>query len=356
MAPPTVPSYGRDRRIASPSSVADGMPYGLDGGDDVNARALLGGRLGLGMAALGRPAYINIRHAADFPGERSPDAMRLQAEAVLDAAFANGIRYVDTARSYGQAEAFTRAWLDARRVSPREIAVGSKWGYVYEGNWQLEAPRHERKEHSLSMLERQVQESTSILGEYLRLYQIHSATLESRVLEDRSILDALARLKERPLVIGLTTSGTSQAETLRRAMSVVRGGERLFGAVQSTWNLLETSCEEALREAKQAGMMVILKEVLANGRLTSRGDVRETSELRRVASSQGVTPDAVAIAAALSRPWADLVLLGASTVEQLEANVKAGQVRLSAEDQRALDGMREPPQRYWETRSRLSWN
>src|SRR5512146_1894504 len=147
----------------------------------VNALRLPEGRLGLGMAALGRPAYINLRHASDFPRERTVEAMRLQAHGVLDAAFAHGIRYVDAARSYGQAEAFVRAWLDARRLSPDQIAVGSKWGYVYEANWGIDAPVHERKVHSLWTLERQVGESTAILGPYLRLYQIHSATLESRV-------------------------------------------------------------------------------------------------------------------------------------------------------------------------------
>lgn len=314
------------------------------------------GRLGLGMAALGRPAYINLRHASDFARERTPEAMRVQAHAVLDAAFASGIRYVDTARSYGQAEAFTRAWLDARHLSPREVAVGSKWGYVYEADWKIDVPRHERKEHSLAMLERQIEESTSILGNYLRLYQIHSATLESGVLEDESILDALARLKERPLLIGLTTSGPRQAETIRRAMSVVRGGERLFGAVQSTWNLLERSCEEALQEAKQAGMTILVKEVLANGRLAARGDEREAPALHELAARKGATPDAVAIAAALSRPWADLVLLGASTVDQLHSNVKGTQLRLSAQDHAHLDRLREPPEQYWELRSRLPWN
>jgi aryl-alcohol dehydrogenase-like predicted oxidoreductase len=322
----------------------------------VTDRQLPGGRLGLGMAALGRPAYITIRHASDFAGDRTPEAMRLQAHAVLDAAFASGIRYVDTARSYGLAEVFVRSWLDARHFSSRDIAVGSKWGYVYEANWRVDAPRQERKEHSLSMLERQVQESTSILGEFLQLYQIHSATVESRVLEDDAILDALARLKERPLVIGLTTSGPSQAETVRRAMSVVRGGEPLFGAVQSTWNVLERSCEEALREAKQAGMTVLVKEVLANGRLTARGDVQDGSALRRIASSKGVGLDAVAIAAALARPWADVVLLGATTAEQLHENVRACQVQLSARDQQLLDSLREPPEQYWSIRARLPWN
>jgi aryl-alcohol dehydrogenase-like predicted oxidoreductase len=191
------------------------------------------------------------------------------------------------------------------------------------------------------MLERQIEESTSILDGYLRLYQIHSATLESGVLENGPVLDALARLKERPLTIGLTTSGPGQAETLRRAMEIRRGGEPLFGAVQCTWNLLERSAETALREAKQAGMTVIVKEVLANGRLTARG---------------GNTSDAKAIAAALAQPWADLVLLGPTTIGQLQSNLKSLEVRLSADELRQLDGMREDPARYWAARARLPWN
>ncbi|HYD39407.1 MAG TPA: aldo/keto reductase [Anaeromyxobacter sp.] len=318
-------------------------------------RRHIAGRLGLGTAALGRPAYIAVQHAADFR-DRTPEAMERQAHAVLDAAFRHGIRYVDVARSYGLAERFVRSWIDARGLSPVDVAVGSKWGYVYVGDWRVDAPVHERKEHSLAMLERQARESTSILREHLRLYQIHSATLESGVLEDDAILDALARLKERPLVIGLTTSGPRQAETLRRAMAITRGGAPLFGAVQATWNVLERSCEEALQEASQAGMIVFLKEVLANGRLTSRGDAREGSALARIAASRGVTPDAVAIAAALSRPWADVVLVGPSTVEHLASNLAARQVQLTAGDLAALEALREPPARYWDTRARLPWN
>lgn len=44
----------------------------------------------------------------------------------------------------------------------------------------------------------------------------------------------------------------------------------LFDCVQVTWNLLEQSAGAALREAHQAGMDIIVKEGMANGRLTQR--------------------------------------------------------------------------------------
>ena len=57
-------------------------------------------RLGLGMAALGRPGYINLGHSSDI-ADRSVEAMRKAAHDTLDAAYEAGIRYIDCARSYG---------------------------------------------------------------------------------------------------------------------------------------------------------------------------------------------------------------------------------------------------------------
>ena len=52
---------------------------------------------------------------------------------MLDAAYAAGVRYVDAARSYGLAEAFLGTWLRARTLSPDALTIGSKWGYTYVG-------------------------------------------------------------------------------------------------------------------------------------------------------------------------------------------------------------------------------
>ena len=76
---------------------------------------------------------------------------------------------------------------------------------------------------------------------------------------------ALAELRAEGVAIGFTTSGPGQADTIRRALEV--GG---FDTVQSTWNLHERSAEAALAEAHDAGLQVIVKEALANGRLTDR--------------------------------------------------------------------------------------
>jgi aryl-alcohol dehydrogenase-like predicted oxidoreductase len=304
-------------------------------------------RVGVGLAALGRPGYINLGHAEDLRGRSEVGAMERNAHEVLDAAFAGGVRYFDGARSYGRAEAFLASWLELRGLSPSDVTVGSKWGYTYTAGWRVDAEAHEVKDLSAPTLRRQLAESRAILGQHLRLYQIHSATLESRVLEDGEVLEELARLREERTAVGLTATGPGQAETIRRAVAV--GG---FDAVQATWNLLERSAAGALAEAHAAGVGVIVKEALANGRLTARGD----SMLANIARKRRMTPDALALGAALAQPWADVVLSGATTVEQLESNLSALDVEYDDELDLQLAALAEEPARYWAARAALPWN
>ena len=197
-------------------------------------------RMGLGLAALGRPGYINLGHADDLQRNYDVEAMEQHAYEVLDEAWALGIRYFDAARSYGRAENFLVSWLASRKINPQSVTIGSKWGYTYTADWQITAEHHEIKEHSLPVLNRQIDESCGLLGSQLDLYQIHSATLESGVLDNLPVLSRLAELRDGGLAIGLSMSGPAQSEILLRAMEIEFGGKPLFSAVQATWNLLAT--------------------------------------------------------------------------------------------------------------------
>jgi aryl-alcohol dehydrogenase-like predicted oxidoreductase len=303
-------------------------------------------RLGLGLAALGRPGYINLGHGDDLGARKDVATLEREAHAVLDAAYDGGIRYFDAARSYGRAEEFLASWLERRGLSPGAVTVGSKWGYTYTADWHVDAEVHEVKDLSLATLQRQLAESRALLGQHLRLYQIHSATLESGVLDDRALLEELSRLRETGLAIGLTVTGMQQAQTIERALDV-----GIFDTVQATWNLLEQSASSALAAAHEAGLGVIVKEALANGRLTARGDVALVQEL---AERSGATPDALALAVVLAQPWADVVLSGAATVETLRSNLAA--LELDIELPPELAELAEDPASYWKERSALPWN
>lgn len=274
--------------------------------------------------------------------------MERHAHGVLDTAYAAGVRHLDTARSYGQAEAFLASWLERRNLRPGDVTVGSKWGYAYTSGWRVDAEQHEVKDLSAATLRRQLAESRALLGSHLGLYQVHSATLESGVLEDGEVLEELARLREEGLAVGLTVTGPGQAETIERALEA--GG---FDAVQATWNLLERSAGRALAAARAAGLGVIVKEALANGRLTARGDVPRLTEL---AYERGTTPDTLALAAVLAQPWVDVVLSGAATVGALESNLAALDLEYDEEVDRELAGIVEEPLGYWEARAALPWN
>jgi aryl-alcohol dehydrogenase-like predicted oxidoreductase len=312
--------------------------------------------VGLGLAALGRPAYIDLGRDADLGADRGVEELERRCHQVLDAAYDHGVRYLDAARSYGRAEEFLASWLDARRLEPDEVTVGSKWGYTYVGDWRMDAETHEIKDHSLAALTRQVAETRALLGDHLDLYQVHSATLDSGVLEDPAVLAELARLRDEGVVIGLSSSGPGQAATIRRALEVTADGVGPFACVQATWNLLEPSAGPALAEASAAGWGVIVKEAVANGRLTPHGQGPAAAALGRVGARHGAGVDAVALAAVLANPWTDVVLSGAVTPGQLEANLAALRVELTSEDLDELAILAEPPERYWQERAGLSWS
>ena len=291
-------------------------------------------QIGLGLAALGRPAYINVGHGEDV-ADSSVEGMERQAHTVLDAAYEHGVRWFDAARSYGRAEAFLASWLDARGLRPGDVTVSSKWGYRYTAGWRVDADEHEVKDLSAEHLRAQWRETRELLGEHLSVYQIHSATLDSGVLDDPEVRRELDALRAGGIRVGLTVTGTDQAATIERALET--GG---FHTVQATWNLHERSAEAALERAHEAGLVVLVKEALANGRLAARG----------------AGQDAVALAAALARPWADVVLSGAATVAQLESNLAARELPWDDELEERLAGLVEEPAAYWATRAELPWN
>ncbi|MEU0494890.1 aldo/keto reductase [Mycobacterium sp. NPDC006124] len=313
-------------------------------------------RMGLGLAALGRPAYITSGRYRDVGAARSVDEMRARTADVLDAAYSGGLRYVDVARSYGLAEQFLADWLDSR-PEIEDVEVASKWGYRYVGDWQMTADVHEVKDHSLAAFHRQLAETTKILGGRLDLYQVHSVTPDSPVLTDGELHRALADARDAGLRLGLSTSGPRQADVIRAALTIDVGGRRLFTSVQSTWNLLETSSAAALSEAHADGVAIVVKEVFANGRLApGTTDVSPGVELAsRVAADLGVGLDQLAVAAAYRQPWSPRVLSGAATSSHVRSHVAGADIALPTAVADALKTAAEDPADYWAARSRREW-
>ncbi|MFF5406293.1 aldo/keto reductase [Streptomyces misionensis] len=308
--------------------------------------------IGLGLAAVGRPGYINLGRDEDLGADRSVAALRARTHELLDAAYAQGVRYFDAARSYGRSEEFLADWLKAR-PDVQDVVVGSKWGYTYTAGWSTDAARHEVKDHGLATYERQRAETDALLGDRLDLYQIHSVTPDSPALTDKELHARLAEAAAGGLTVGFSTSGPAQADAIRAALAVTVDGEPLFRTVQSTYNVLEHSAGSALAEAHDAGLTVIVKEGMANGRLAGPN---APEALRAVAAETGLGCDAVALAWILRRPWVGVVLSGAATVAQLASNLHAPAVDLDAEQLTRLGTLTEDPGAYWQRRGELPWH
>ncbi|WP_290059143.1 aldo/keto reductase [Amycolatopsis solani] len=307
-------------------------------------------RVALGLAALGRPAYINLGRDGALPAVRDVASMRAATFEVLDDAYAAGVRHVDVARSYGRSEEFLAGWLAERGHA--DVEVSSKWGYAYVGEWRLDADVHEVKEHSAARFAAQWAETLTLLGERVGLYQVHSLTVDSPLFTDEPLVEALAELAANGVAVGFSTSGPRQADAIERAFALEVAGRPVFSAVQSTWNVLETSAGRALEAAPAAGNRVLVKETLANGRLA----VEAPKAVRDIASAHGIGPDAVAVAAVLAQDWVDAAVIGPASPVQLEANLRATAVDLGAADRDALAGLAEDPGAYWRHRSSLKWD
>ncbi|KAB1150669.1 aldo/keto reductase [Streptomyces luteolifulvus] len=308
--------------------------------------------IGLGLAAVGRPGYINLGREQDLPAERSVDALRARSHELLDAAYAQGVRYFDVARSYGRSEEFLADWMNAR-PDIDDIVIGSKWGYTYTAGWTTDAEQHEVKDHTVETYDRQRAETDALLGDRLDLYQIHSVTPDSPALTDKELHARLAEAAAQGVSIGFSTSGPAQADAVRAALAVTVDGEPLFRTVQSTYNALETSAGPALAEAHDAGLTVIVKEGMANGRLA---EPYAPDALKDVARETSLGCDAVALALILRRPWAGVVLSGAATTTQLASNLHAAVVDLDEDQLTRLAALVEEPRAYWERRGQLPWH
>lgn len=314
-------------------------------------------KIGLGLAALGRPEYINIRTKGAI--DRSPEAFKDNAHAVLDYAYANGLRYFDTAPSYGKGEQFLLEWKTSRKHA--EIILGTKWGYTYKADWELGFKgKHEIKEHSLKKLNEQWQMSQQLLPE-LNIYQVHSATLDSGILENTEVHQKLYDIKNaKGLKIGISISGNNQSDIIEKALEVKVANQPLFDAFQVTYNILEQSTFGKLQDLIKQGKYVIIKEALANGRVFKNEKFAHYKGLYKTLESlskkHNVGVDAIALRFIIDNLNPTYVLSGASSKAQLRENLMANNFQLDTDDLQELLAFKINPNEYWKERNSLSWN
>ncbi len=312
--------------------------------------------IGLGTAALGRPQYINIQQEKSTGIEL--ESFRRQGLHVLEDAYRRGVRYFDTAPGYGLAEQLLIDWL--RQKNDDRLEVASKWGYTYTANFDPDAKQHEVKEHGLSKLNEQWKQSSQLLP-CLSTYQIHSATFETGVLENRSVLNRLAELKSLVgLIIGITTTGTNQVDVIKKALEVEVEGIVLFDAFQVTYNVLDQELAEIANALITENKRIIVKEAMANGRLLPNANYPHYNDmyktLQTLAKKYQVGIDAIALRFCIDSINPFMVLSGAASEKHVAENLGAERFRLEKEELVELKGFKLSPQDYWAERRQLKWN
>jgi len=314
----------------------------------------LDNKIGLGLAALGRPGYINIGHDNDLGSDKSKSSMRDYCHQVLDFAYSNGVRYFDTARVYGEAEEFLSSWI--RKKSQFNGFVGSKWGYEYLANWEVNADKHERKDHSAAFLKQQWVETRMNLGKNVDLYHIHSVTPESSVLDDPAVIKELEIIKKNGLEIGISTSGPEQKKIIEKLLKI-NEKLKLFSFLQSTVNIFEQSCIPILKEAHNQKINIIAKEVFSNGLLTNANKdyhQEQLQNLQNIAKEINLTLEQLSYLWVYQLPFIKIILTGASTINQLQENLNC--LKKLNTTIPNLDNLNLSVEDYWSTRKSLSWN
>tara|TARA_B100000965_G_scaffold39273_2_gene28912 strand:+ start:18752 stop:19705 length:954 start_codon:yes stop_codon:yes gene_type:complete len=314
----------------------------------------LDNKIGLGLASLGRPGYINIGHGNDLGDDKSRPQIKKNCHEVLDYAYDSGIRYFDVARVYGDAEEFLASWI--RKKSNFDGFVGSKWGYEYLANWEINAEKHERKDHSALFLKHQWVETRLNLGKNIDLYHIHSVTPESNVLEDSEVIKELEAIKKGGVDIGISTTGPEQKKTIE---NLIRVNEKLklFSFLQSTINIFDQSCIPVLKEASNQKINIIAKEVFSNGRLTNANQnlhLKEIESLKMISKELDLSLEELSFLWVYQQPYIKIVLTGASTITQLQENLKI--LDKTNTPIPNLENFAMSVNDYWTVRKSLNWN
>ncbi len=314
-------------------------------------------KIGLGTAAIGRPHYINIRQEKT---NESFDLASFKAKGkeVLESAYQQGIRYFDTAPGYGIAEEILLEWLQGK--SDNEIEIATKWGYTYTANFDINAKLHEIKDHGIEKLIEQWEVSKAFLPN-LSTYQIHSATFETGVLENETVLAKLFELKKKHGIrIGLTTTSDNQVDVLKKALDIKKEGKLLFDVFQVTYNILDQSLATIINTLKEENCRVVIKEALANGRVFPNEKLPHYKGmyevLKGLASKYNVGIDAIALQFCTQTINPFIVLSGGSNEQQIGENLKTNSIELEEREIETLKGFGVNVQEYWLERKGLEWN
>jgi aryl-alcohol dehydrogenase-like predicted oxidoreductase len=254
------------------------------------------------------------------PGVWGWPADRDVARRVLHRALELGVDLIDTADAYGPAVNEEQI-ADALHPYPPGLVIATKGGSTRPGpgQWGRDGrPEHLREAIAASL--------RRLKRDQIQLYQLHAVDPDVRF-EDT--VGALAKAREDGLVrhVGLSNVSVDQIERARRIVPIV--------SVQNRYNLFDRSSQAVLDHCTKHDLAFLPWYPLGSGDLA-----RATGPLVDVARKHDATPAQVALAWLLAQSTVVLPIPGTASVAHLEENLGAADVRLDADDLRALRAVR----------------
>jgi pyridoxine 4-dehydrogenase len=249
------------------------------------------------------------------PGIWGPPKNRAQAIRVLQRAVELGVNFFDTADSYGPHIAEE---LIAEALYPYPgLVIATKGG--------LERPGPDRwvENGRPEFLRRQLEGSLRRLRvERIALWQLHR--IDPKV-PAREQFETAREFQREGLIrhVGLSEVSRGDIEQAREVLPIV--------SVQNLYNLTNRKWESEVDYCEREGLAFIPWFPL------SAGSLEEGGPLQRVAQRHGATVYQIALAWLLARSPAMLVIPGTSSVDHLQENVAAAEIRLTKRDMDELD-------------------
>ncbi len=298
------------------------------------------------------------------------------AHAQLDRALAAGIDFIDTAEMYpvppkadtqGRTESYIGSWLAARHCRDRVIVATKVAGPGDWINWLRGGGHRLDRRNIEAALEASLHR---LRTDYVDLYQLHWPDRETNFFgklgfspaqDDQSVplletLDVLGDLVKAGKVRAVGVSNETPWGLMCYLALAEQHGLPRMASIQNPYSLLNRSFEIGLAEIairEQCGLLaysplgfgVLSGKYLAGqrpagarltlferfNRYSNPESDRATARYVELARRHGLDPAQMALAWVTSRPFTTANIIGATTLEQLDANI--GSVGLSLSDE-----------------------
>ncbi|WP_252311425.1 aldo/keto reductase [Sinobaca sp. H24] len=277
-----------------------------------------------------------------FGGEWGVDYKQKEVDAIFDKAEETGINFIDTAECYGDhlSEKFIGAAIENNRD---RWVLATKFGHKFHD-------LYERRHYDAEDMQKQLEDSLKALRtDYIDIYQFHSGTDEE--FDNDALWTMLDKQVQAGKIghIGLSISKNDNTYQTKQATSVGAG------SMQVVYNRLDRTPEEevfALCEEHDLGVMARVPmasgylsgkykpgAVFADNDVRHRHDKEETSRKLEMVETlyntevpEGVPMSQWALAWCLKHPAVSTVIPGCKNPEQVEANAKAAELDIVADN------------------------